>query len=147
MGVLLREIYEDCMLLAKDRGVVIVLEADEIWIHADRNKIKKVILNLVSNAFKHTPRDGFITLRARKKEGSAHICVEDSGSGIAPDNLPHIFDRFYKIVDFTAASVPGTGIGLDICRQIIEAHGGKIMVESELGVGSRFTIQLPILLY
>ena len=80
---------------------------------------------------------------------AARIVVEDSGCGIASAELPHIFERFYRIEENASAgsgrtAVPGTGIGLNICREIVEAHGGRITRESELGKGSRFIISLPI---
>jgi signal transduction histidine kinase len=146
VGVLLREIYEDCLILAEDRGVEISVLSEDIWISADRNKLKEVILNLISNALKHTPRGGMISLVGKIKEGKAHVSVEDTGSGIASDDLPNIFERFYMMGRGDAPKSGTHGIGLNICRQIVEAHGGTIRVESDVGKGSRFIIQLPILL-
>jgi signal transduction histidine kinase len=146
VGTLLQEIYEDCFILVEDKGIRMSVESEDIRICADRNKLKEVILNLISNALKHTPSQGSVFLMAKAKDGIVSIIVEDTGSGISPLDLPHIFDRFYKIESVGGPRAASTGIGLDICRQIIEAHAGKITAESQLGKGSRFIIQLPILL-
>jgi signal transduction histidine kinase len=152
---LLEETREDVLLLAEDKHIGISVRADpHISLSADRGKLKEVLLNLISNALKHTPGGGTIVLRAERAGATARITVEDSGRGIAPEALPHIFERFYRITSGamsladsgapTAAPVPSTGIGLNLCREIIEAHGGKIAVESDVGRGSRFTITLPM---
>jgi signal transduction histidine kinase len=150
---LLQETSEDCLLLAEDKGVGLLVEAEEyIFVSADRDRLKEVLLNLISNALKHTPRGGVISLRAEHAGAAARIVVKDSGCGISPESLPHIFERFYQIRNNTFAfadnastpPAPSNGIGLNICRQIIEAHGGKITAESEVGKGSQFIIRLPL---
>jgi signal transduction histidine kinase len=152
--ILLDEAREDFLLLAEDKNICLSVSAeDSVSLHADRGKLKEVLLNLISNALKHTPRGGSVVLRVARKGITAQIVVEDSGPGIPPDELPHIFERFYRIRNGcmtladsgvpVAPSVPSTGIGLNICREIIEAHGGTITAESEAGRGSRFTISLP----
>lgn len=162
VGALLRETHEDCLLLAEDKGIRLLLESDEdaenaIWVRGNRDRLKEVLFNLISNALKHTPYGGTIALRAERVCGNtagtaaawARIIVEDSGCGIAPTELPHIFERFYRIeeraTDRSGCSVvPGTGIGLNICREIVEAHKGTIVAESVSGKGSRFIISLPL---
>lgn len=146
VGILLQEIHEDCSILAADKNIGVFVESGDVWVCADRNKLKEVILNLISNALKHTLSGGSIFLVTKMTDAAACIIIEDTGSGISPDNVTHIFERFYKIDASNDPREKSTGIGLDICKQIIEAHGGKITVESELGKGSRFIIQLPILL-
>ncbi len=148
---LLDEAVEDCSILAQDRGIALSvandgrLPSDDLFIRADRDKIKEVLLNLVSNAFKHTPPGGAVMLGAERAEAMARVTVEDSGAGIAPAELSRIFERFYRIrSDAADPLVPGTGIGLHICRAIVEAHGGHIGVRSRLGKGSRFTVLLPL---
>jgi two-component system sensor histidine kinase BaeS len=144
LAPLLRESCEDCALLAEDKGVHLVIDEEkDIHIRGDQGKIKEVLLNLISNALKHTPPGGEIALQSRRAGSVVQIIVEDTGSGISPEVLPHIFERFYKIPD-DADAIPGNGIGLSICREIVEAHGGKISVESEPGKGSRFIISLPL---
>jgi len=163
VGRLLRETHEDCLLLAEDKGIRLLLESDEgigdeIRVCGNRDRLKEVLFNLISNALKHTPRGGTIALRAERANdlrvhasvaGTACITVEDSGCGIAPEGLPHIFERFYRIEEGVFAgldrsAVPGTGIGLNICREIVEAHKGTIVAESAPGKGSRFIISLPL---
>jgi signal transduction histidine kinase len=146
---LLSEIYEDCLVLAQDKNIDFSVAGEDIWVCADRNKLKEVILNFISNALKYTPGGGSISLTSKSNEGVIRIMVEDTGLGIDSEKLLTIFDRLYKIEETsisTIAKVASNGIGLNICKQIIEAHGGKLTAESELGKGSRFIIQLPILL-
>ncbi len=156
VGVLLRETHEDCLLLADDKGVRLVLDpdldindgvADRISVRGNRDRLKEVLFNLISNAFKYTPRGGTIALHAERacngRNTIVRIVVEDSGCGIAPEELAHIFERFYRI-ESDASAVPGTGIGLNLCREIVEVHGGTITAESEPGKGSRFIISLPL---
>lgn len=147
---LLRETHEDCALLAEDKGITLLLEINEgankdLVVRGNKDRLKEVLFNLISNALKHTAPGGIITLRAEQNGGATNIVVEDSGSGIAPVELPHIFERFYRIAgEDGVPAVPGTGIGLNICREIVEAHGGNIVAESEVGQGSRFIISLPL---
>jgi signal transduction histidine kinase len=115
--------------------------AEHAEVTGDRQKMKEVILNLISNALKHTESRGVITLESREQGMAAEIVVRDTGEGISPENLVHIFERFYRI---PGTGIHGTGLGLNICREIIELHGGTISVESTVGTGSIFTIRLPI---
>jgi signal transduction histidine kinase len=144
VGLLLQEIFDGCLILVEDKGMVMSLVSEELLIVADRDKLREVFLNLISNALKHTKAAGAISLIAEKSGDSARITVQDTGDGIAPEELPHIFDRFYKIGTDGVRGMAGTGIGLNICRQIIEAHGGRIMAESDVGKGSRFIVDLPL---
>jgi signal transduction histidine kinase len=154
LGALLREIHEDCDLLAEEKGVRLSVDAEELlYINVDRDRLKEVFLNLISNALKHTPCGGSISLLATRAGSAARITVADSGCGIAPDVLPHIFERFYQIRSgarmiadngAVVSDAPSNGIGLNICREIVEAHHGTITAESELGRGSRFIIHLPL---
>ncbi len=109
----------------------------------DPERMAQVLDNLVSNAFRYTPRGGSIRIGARAgTNGELLLSVQDSGSGIAPQDLPHIFDRFYR-ADPSRPSGQESGLGLSIARSIVEAHGGKITVESRPGEGATFTISLP----
>jgi light-regulated signal transduction histidine kinase (bacteriophytochrome) len=115
--------------------------AADLRVNADRDRILQVFSNLVGNAVKFTPAGGSIDLAARLQGAEVTFDVRDSGPGIAPQNLPHIFERGWH-----APAVEGgsTGLGLYICKGIIEAHGGKIMVASQLGAGSTFSFTLPV---
>jgi two-component system, OmpR family, sensor kinase len=109
---------------------------------ADPDRIEQAIENLVGNALRHTPAGGTITLSAAQTEGMAALSVTDTGSGIAPEHLPHVFERFYKVDAARAAESTGSGLGLSITKAIIERHGGTIRVTSEPG-RTTFTIALP----
>lgn len=110
-------------------------------------EIQQVLLNLLTNARQAMPRGGQITIRVAfdPAAGMVDLSVRDTGSGIPPEQLPRIFDRFYSTKQGPDASGKGgTGVGLSMCREIIEAHHGKIRVESSVGVGTAFTLKLPV---
>ena len=109
--------------------------------HVDPRRIVQVLENLVSNAVKHTAPGGEIHVRAAAADGEVHIAVRDTGSGIPAENLPHLFDRFWQA---RGARRGGAGLGLAIAKGIVEAHGGRIWVESEVGAGSTFAFSLPL---
>ena len=138
---LLEEVYNDCSILAENAGVLLSYASDSISLFADKEKLKAVILNLISNALKHTSRGGRITLLGRAARERAEIIVEDTGSGITPEDMPHIFERFYRISGDRSS---GTGLGLDICKKIAEMHSSTITVESAIGKGSKFVVSLPV---
>ena len=108
---------------------------------ADADRLRQVLINLLENALRFTPAGGSISLAAAVAGGAVEFRVEDTGVGIAPEHLPHVFERFYK-VDRSRRDT-GTGLGLAIARQIVEAHGGAISVTSEEGAGSVFTFTIP----
>ena len=109
----------------------------------DRTRIRQVLLNLFSNARRFTEA-GYVRLEAAVRDGEVRICVADSGSGIAPDRLPFIFDEFYQVDSSLRRKREGVGLGLAISKRFVEAHGGRIWVESQVGLGSRFTFALPL---
>jgi len=111
-------------------------------VRGDRERLAQVITNLVSNAIKFTPTHGTITTTLREAEDHVEVSVEDTGRGIARDELPKLFERFSRATE-SSRGITGTGLGLMIVREIIEAHGGVVGVESELGAGSRFWFRLP----
>ncbi|CAA9572760.1 MAG: hypothetical protein AVDCRST_MAG88-2507 [uncultured Thermomicrobiales bacterium] len=108
----------------------------------DGQQVTRVLLNLVQNAIRHTPADGSVTVRAEPAGGEVRLEVRDTGEGIPADQLPRVFERFYR-GDPARSREAGGGLGLAIARGIVEAHGGRIWVESEPGRGSRFTFTLP----
>jgi two-component system sensor histidine kinase BaeS len=112
-------------------------------IRADEDRLIQVLTNLLDNAFKFTPRGGRVSVQAGENEQSVWVSVADTGAGIAPDELPHIFQQFYSGDESRDPEKRGMGLGLAICREIITAHQGKIEVESQPGRGSRFTFTLP----
>jgi signal transduction histidine kinase len=110
---------------------------------ADHERIERVLVNLLTNALRYSPSDTPILVRGFQKDGMLEISVTDRGSGIAPSDLPHIFDRYYR--SQVSRTKKGTGLGLYISRLLVEAHGGKIWVENNLqGEGCTFTFTLPV---
>jgi signal transduction histidine kinase len=129
--------------LAATKGVRIETRVEDrgLVIHADRERVMQVLSNLIGNALKFTPRGGRITITVARQGEEVHVTVADNGPGIAREHLPHIFDRFWK---HDTPGVKGTGLGLFIAKGIVEAHGGRIWVQSEIGHGARFEFTLPV---
>jgi signal transduction histidine kinase len=114
-----------------------------IEVYADRHKIDQVIVNFVNNALKYAPASEEIAIRVEQLKDHIKISVSDKGAGIPPEDIPHLFDRYYQI-NKGNTQTPGLGLGLYISAQIIKAHGGEIGVDSELGKGSTFWFTLPV---
>ncbi len=156
---LLRESLDYFREEAQQRNIVLTLETElgfsQVW--ADRGKIEKIVFNILSNAFKSTPNNGIITVGLAKKEEHSfklidphtplealELSIEDTGKGIHPDELNKIFDRFYQIKERNEQYYSGTGIGLEVVKSFVELHKGDIEVESQIGVGTKFRILLPL---
>jgi signal transduction histidine kinase len=138
---LLDEVREMMSPLATERGVRVAHEIPLLTVfQADRERIIQVFTNLVGNAIKATPPQGQITLGGTVTSDRIRFWVEDQGAGIAPCDLPHIFDRFWRGRDQRET---GSGLGLPIAKGIVEVHGGTIWAESRPGEGSRFTFEIP----
>ncbi|MCX6743085.1 MAG: HAMP domain-containing sensor histidine kinase, partial [Candidatus Parcubacteria bacterium] len=136
-------IYNDSLILVEDKGVRFIADIEKnISINGDREKIKSLLFNLISNALKFAPNGKEIKMRLFKDKNNAYFEIEDQGIGIAEKDLPNLFSRFYRI-DHEHGD-KGSGLGLAICKWIVEAHGGEIEVKSELGKGSIFTVTLPL---
>ncbi len=134
-------------VLAVQRGVRFIVTRHDglpeqvVW---DHDRMSEVLGNLLSNAFKFTPRGGEVELSAEPADGGVVIHVRDTGAGIPPEQLPHIFEKFYQADNQRSASHEGSGLGLSIAREIVRAHGGELSVESTVGVGTTFTIVMPL---
>jgi len=113
-------------------------------VNIDSRRIGQVLLNLIDNAIAHTPRDGIITIAARQLDNWLEISVEDTGEGIPAEDLPNLFERFYRVDKSRARATGGTGLGLAIAKSLVEAHGGRIDVRSEEGKGSCFSFTIPV---
>jgi signal transduction histidine kinase len=126
------------------RGIALGLTVDERLeqIRADERKVRQVVLNLLSNAIKFTPEGGRIEVAAIPRDGSVEVSVSDTGIGIAPEDQEKVFEEFRQ-VGTAAKKVEGTGLGLALSRKFVELHGGRIWVESQVGVGSTFTFTIP----
>lgn len=126
----------------KGHHVEVHTEESPFYIYADPMRIRQVLMNILSNAIKYTPDGGHIVIRVRREGNNAVVSVEDNGVGIPPDELPHIFEPYRRVR--RRGQSKGTGLGLVIAKTIVEAHGGSIRVESEVGKGTRVTFTLPI---
>jgi signal transduction histidine kinase len=113
-----------------------------VW--ADPNRLHQILSNLVRNAIRHTPEGGIVVLSARAEGDHVDIGVSDTGEGIAPEDLPHVFDRFYRADPSRTRSTGGAGLGLAIVRELVELMGGTVQADSTPGQGSTFTVSLPI---
>jgi signal transduction histidine kinase len=144
----LREAVERGVVMIRERasknGVALASEVapEAHVVTADERRIRQILFNLLSNAVKFTPAGGRIDVSAARVNGEIHVAVADTGSGIAPDDLDRIFEEFQQ-TDAGAKQQEGTGLGLALSKRLVELHGGRIWVESELGVGSRFVFTLP----
>jgi two-component system heavy metal sensor histidine kinase CusS len=129
-------------LVAQERGVRLEHEGDAP-VFADRDMLRRALSNLVSNAVKHTDAGGTVTVTVSRGDGGALFEVRDTGSGIDPEHLPRLFDRFFRSDPARSSHPDGTGLGLSIVKSIVDLHGGTIAVESEPGAGTRVTMVLP----
>ena len=132
---------------AVERGIALTtaLPPDLPAVEVDPQRITQVLHNLLTNALTHTPSGGSVVVEAwRTPEGMVAISVADTGAGIAPEDLPRIFERFYRADSSRSRATGGSGLGLTIAKRLVESHGGQIAAASELGRGSRFTFTLPI---
>ncbi len=132
--------------LADEKRVLLhsTLPDNPIWIPVDRQLLQRLFLILIDNAVKYTPTAGQVSVAVVTTSGTAIVSVQDTGIGIADDDLPHIFERFYRADKARSHELGGAGLGLSIGRWIAEAHGGSIQVESRYGSGSTFKVVLPI---
>ena len=146
-GFDLAGVTKDCAELlrpiATEKKVRIETKLAPVRASGDADKIAQVITNLLSNAVQYTPEQGTITLETRSQDGLAVLTVSDTGIGISAEDLPHVFDRFYRVEASRSRDKGGSGLGLAIARAIIHAHGGTIGVSSEPGKGTTFTVRLP----
>jgi PAS domain S-box-containing protein len=144
----LNEVMSDAIQRAGSSTTTVEFKADldpRLPIVAgDRDRLIQVVSNLVNNAVKYSPDGGIVTMSTRSEGGFALVSVSDTGVGIPPDEISHVFERFRRVRSGAAQSIPGTGLGLTIVKQIVEMHGGKIWVESAVGHGSAFHFTLPL---
>jgi signal transduction histidine kinase len=143
IGTLLEDMRRQAERLANETPIVIAISTDNVDVIADRARLRQVLLILLDNALRYTPKDGQITLSSTRQGRIVQIKVSDTGSGIAPEHLPHIFDHFYR-ADQTRGVSNNSGLGLAIARGLIEAMGGQIMASSVLHRGTVVTLTLPV---
>ncbi len=130
---------------AKGKGIAldIAIEPGAETIYADRTALEQILLNLVENAIRHTGESGRITIRTTRDGDGVSLAVGDTGSGIPPEHLPRIFERFYRADSGRSRDAGGTGLGLAIVRHLVEAHGGTVRAESTVGVGTTVSVFFP----
>jgi signal transduction histidine kinase len=144
---MVEEAAETASMLAEPAGLTVetAIPDNPVPLRADRNRIRQLLLNLVTNAVKYTPAGGQVSLGLADHDSDLVVTVSDTGIGIAAGDLPHIFDRFWRAdpARSRAGERPGTGLGLAITKWVAEAHGGTISVQSRPGRGTQFTVTLP----
>nr|CAA9293448.1 hypothetical protein AVDCRST_MAG63-4549 [uncultured Armatimonadetes bacterium] len=144
----IREAADTVEALTREKGITLRLElgpgGEDARVCADREIVRRVLVNLIGNALKFTPEGGSIAVRSEPGPGGV-VCVSvtDTGPGIAPEHQARIFDKFYQVQPGAVGGVASTGLGLSFCRMAVEAHGGRIGVDSAPGQGSRFWFTLP----
>ncbi len=146
MGAIIREVIERQMSSARDKGVKLNFDSaeEEIFIDGDPQRISQVLINLISNAIRHTPFEGMVTVSMKRQDREVFVSVEDTGEGIPTGDLPFIFDRLYRVEKSRTRDLGGSGLGLSIAKSLVLAHDGKIWAESKEGQGSVFTFKLPL---
>ena len=140
---LLFEVYRQVNILHPTINLEITV-VDQVCVLGDSDRLKQLVINLVDNAIKYTPDQGTVSLSLSKDTAWARLEIADTGIGIPPEDLPHIFDRFYRVDKARSRSMGGSGLGLAIAKWIAQAHGGGIKVISGIGQGTTFTITLPL---
>lgn len=141
---LLLEMQPQLAMMAQQRSIHLDLTA-EVYVLADAYKVKQVVLNLFHNAVQHTDLEhGAISITLYATHHKAELSVKDNGTGIEPEHLPHIFERFYRTSSSRSRKQGGAGLGLAITRSIVESYGGKITVQSQVGLGTEFMILMPL---
>jgi two-component system OmpR family sensor kinase len=145
LDTILFDVLKELRLLAGDRVQLKISEIDQVQVNGDPDRLKQVLVNLISNAIKYTPGKGTVTLELSKVADQSRLIIRDTGPGIPAEDLPHIFERFYRAEKSrTRAKSAGFGLGLSIAYWIINNHGGRIEVDSQEDQGTSFTIWLPL---
>jgi signal transduction histidine kinase len=145
LGDVVRQALEEAEPRARAKEIALESDTDSVpSISADRGRMFQLLDNLVGNAIKFTPTGGNVSVRLSREGDLVRLEVEDSGIGIAPEDQRRLFERFFRAANTRDGYVPGTGLGLYIARAIVEAHGGRIAVESSPGVGTCFRVELPL---
>ncbi len=143
LDVAVKEVFEDMQILAEGRPLAVRLQNHEaVEFFGDEALVRRLLLNLCDNALKYTSQ-GSIELSLKKEDAQIELAIKDTGKGIPAEDLPHIFDRFYRVDKSHSSATGGSGLGLAICQWIVSAHGGRIKVTSDLGKGTTVQIFLP----
>ena len=142
---LIREVADHMQVAAGEKCLTLNVEGPSACrVLGDPDRLRQLLFNLLDNAIKFTPPGGTVTVRGESPNGNARIVVDDTGVGIPPNHLPHVFERFYRVDSSRSDETGGAGLGLAICRSIAEAHGGRVQIESKLTEGTKVTLTLPV---
>jgi len=146
LDMLVTEVFQEMHIVAGGKVRVHLTEIDQLQVNGDRDRLKQVLINLVANAIQYTPQNGDVYLSLAKVGDQARIICQDTGPGIPSEDLPHIFERFYRAEKSrTRGKATGFGLGLSITKWIVEHHKGHIEVDSKEGQGTTFAIWLPLI--
>ena len=145
LSELARTTADQMGLLAEDKGIVLTYApGGPVPVEGDRVRLKQVVVNLLDNAIKYTPNNGRIQLQVQSVDGHAVLEVADNGIGISPEAVPHVFERFYRVVQTRTDHSESAGLGLSIVKSICSAHGAEVTVQSTVAQGSSFRVKLPL---
>lgn len=145
LGRLISNMSTDVEVLCQEKGLTFQLgQIQDLTVKGDEARLKRLLMNLLDNAIRYTPAPGTVSISVRPEGQMAVVAVKDTGVGIPAEDVPFIFERFYRVDKSRSRTEGGTGLGLAISRHIAEAHGGKIEVESQVGAGSAFSVWLPL---
>jgi two-component system OmpR family sensor kinase len=145
LDLLITEVFQELSVLARNKVHVHLNEIDQVYVNGDRDRLKQVFINLVANAIQYTPPGGDVYLSLEQIKDQSRVIVRDTGPGIPAEDLPHIFERFYRAEKSrTRGKSTGFGLGLSIANWIVERHGGRIEAASQEGKGTTFAVWLPL---
>lgn len=144
LGALIRSIVDTVKPLARRKHITVSYEYRDVCVRADELRMQQLFTNLIDNAIKYSPENTTVTVTLSASVNHAVVTVADQGIGIAPEHLPHLFERFYRVDKARSRQAGGTGLGLAIVKQIVDQHAGTIEVKSELKKGTVFTVTLPL---
>ena len=146
LGQLLSSLSGDAEVLCQEKGLSFQRgQPQDLMVTGDQARLRELFMNFLDNAIRYTPAPGTVSVSLRREGHMAVVAVKDTGVGIPAEDIPFVFDRFYRVDKSRSRAQGGTGLGLAICRHIAEAHGGKIEVKSRIGEGSTFSVYLPVL--
>ena len=145
LGKLISNLSADVEILCQEKGLSFQLDhTQDLVVKGDEARLRELFMNLLDNAIRYTPAPGTVSISLRREGQMAVMAITDTGVGIPAEDIPFIFERFYRVDKSRSRAEGGTGLGLAICRHIAEAHGGKIEVKSQVGAGSTFSVWLPL---
>jgi heavy metal sensor kinase len=145
LGKLVTNLSTDVEVLCQEKGLSFQLgQLQDLVVKGDEARLRELFMNLLDNAIRYTPAPGTVSTSIRREGQMAVVAITDTGVGIPAEDIPFIFERFYRVDKARSRADGGSGLGLAICRHIAEAHGGKIEVQSQVGAGSTFSVRLPL---